>query len=318
MIATLKVITILVTAFIGIFASLTNFRDHRGRITRHGWIGLLGVIAAGSSAAGLQLYSDAQQEKSVFAILSEIDRTLHPLPGLTVQFSLRPDWQKEGFRNYFNKMEASFDHATSFGSFPFPRREESPLLNYTVCDVNLALLFYREIIDPASFEYNISGSGEDLRIRVTNPCQYSNFPIAISVGRFSWDYDLRGAKLRRLDLMVDDRKIDSTSDEWKSNGKIASLHDLLGAQLIVQLDSPGYPVNAEFTRNTIQEYRQSIQLADLIIRLQNGIVMRFDADNLKRYSGKNGFAVYSFIFPKTMGELIKATQYDQFKKLRNE
>ena len=143
MIATLKVITILATAFFGIFASLTNFRDHRGRITSHGWIGLVGVIAAGLSAAGLQLYSDTQQEKSALAILNEIDRTLHPLPGLTVEFSLRPDWQKEGYRNYFTKMEAGFDHATSFGSFPFPRREESPLLHYTVCEMDLVLLFYR-------------------------------------------------------------------------------------------------------------------------------------------------------------------------------
>ena len=62
--ATLKVITILLTAFFGVYASLTNFRDGKGRITRHGWIGLVGVIVAGLSAAGLQIYSDAQQRKA--------------------------------------------------------------------------------------------------------------------------------------------------------------------------------------------------------------------------------------------------------------
>lgn len=320
MIATLKVITILATAFFGIYASLKNFRDHRGRITRHGWIGLIGVITAGLSAASLQLYSDAQQEKSIFAILNEIDRTLHPLTGLTVELSLRPDWQKEGYRSYFAKTESGFEHKRSFGSMPFPRLEESPLIQYTVCEIDAKLLFYREPIDPTRFEYDLRGSREDLSISVTNPCKLSHFPIPLSLGedRFSWEYDLRNAKLRRLDLVVHKREIDTRSDQWLGNGNITSLQDLLGAQLIVQLDAPGYPVNSEFTKATIREYRQSVQLANLIVRLSNGIVMRFDADNLQRYTAKNGFPFYSFVFPKTETELIKATQYDRFKKLDEE
>lgn len=255
--------------------------------------------------------------------MSEIDRTLHPLPGLTVELSLRPDWQKEGYRNYFAETESMFRRlrqARSFGDIPFPRLEESPLLHYTVCEIDAELLFNREPIDPTRFEYKLRGSGEDLRVSVTNPCQFSHFPIPLSgeKGGFSWEYDLRNAKLRRLDLVVDNRKINTSSNQWLTNGNITSLHDLLGAQLIVQLDAPGYPATSEFTPATIREYRQSVQLADLIVRLPNGIVMRFDADNLQRYSGKNGFPFYSFIFPKTKTELIKATQYDRFKKLGEE
>jgi hypothetical protein len=205
MIAILKVITILVTAFFGIFGSFVNFRDRTGRITRNGWIGLLGVIVAGLSAACLQLYSEAQQEKSTLAMLTEINRTLHPLPGLKVGYSLRPDWQKEIFRKYFTELEASFNHPTSFGTRPFPEREGSPILHHTVCYVEVILFFFREVIDPARFEYKLQNSGEDLRINVLNPCQYAsilgNLKLT-ALGGFSWDYDRRTGKLRRLDFEV--------------------------------------------------------------------------------------------------------------------
>ena len=257
--------------------------------------------------------------------MSEIDRTLHPLPGLTVTFSLRPDWEKEKFRSYFIKTEASFKHATSFGTLFFPKREESPLLHDTLCQVDVALLFFREAIDLAKFKYNISGSGEDLKIHISNPCRFSdlvsNLPIPISVdkvGRFTWEYYLREKKLRRLDFTVDVRSIEATSHDWTSNGTITSLHDLLGAQLIVQLHAPGLPNSAEFSRNTIQEYRQAIDLAELIIRLQNGIVMRFDADNLQRSTVKDSLAICSFTFPKTMRDVLKATEFQRFKKLEDE
>jgi hypothetical protein len=315
MIATLKVITILATAFFGIFGSLVNFRDRTGRITRNGWIGLVGVIVAGLSAACLQLYSEAQQEKSTLTMLTEINRILHPLPGLRVSYSLRPDWQKEGFRKYLTKVEASLP-PTGFGTERFPKPEESPLLDDTVCSVSVELFFFREPIDPARFEYKLQNSGEDLRIQVSNPCRYALWDAKLggrTTGGFSWYFDRRDGKLRRFDFEVADKEIDSTSNLWRSNSKITSLQDLVGAQLVVQLHASGTLVDA-----VIDENRWSIELTELITRLRNGIVMGFDADNLKRFRGGDGFPAYSFIFPQTMEELIKATRYDQFKNLGDE
>jgi hypothetical protein len=149
----------------------------------------------------------------------------------------------------------------------------------------------------------------------------ANLPIKLKQklkprGHFSWEYHLRDTKLRRLDFVATLKQIDSTSDDWVSNGKITSLHDLLGTQLIVQLVAPGQPV--DFSGDTINEYRQAIDLTELIIRLPNGIVMRFDDDNFKRFTGKDTLAFYLFTFPKTMTELIKATEYKRFKKLHDD
>jgi hypothetical protein len=324
MIAALKVLTILATALFGVFGSLVNFRDLNGRITRFGWIGLVGVIAAGASAAALQVYSDLEQEKSTFAVLTEINRTLHPLPGLTVTVFLRPDWHKEGFNEYFSEIQAAFDHKTGFGNFPFQGRIQSALLNYTVCEVDAELLFYRVPIDPSHFEYKLADSGEDLRISFNNPCKYANWGLpAIATRVPNWDYDLRDGKLRRLDLEIRDQRIDSTSNQWRSNSKISSLQDLLGSQLIVQLVASGYPVNAKLmdaklTHEQLFDYRRSVHLAELLIRLPNGVVMSFDADNFVQFSGADGFPAYSFTFPGTMEKLVKATRYDQFKKLNRE
>jgi len=91
MIAALKIIAIVATALFGVFGSIVNFRDQNGRLTRNGWIGLTRVLLSGLLAAGLQVYSDQEQEHSTLAVLTEIERTLSPLNGLTITTNLSPD-----------------------------------------------------------------------------------------------------------------------------------------------------------------------------------------------------------------------------------
>lgn len=330
MIAILKFLTILMTGLFGVFASLVDFRDTSGRITRNGWIGLAGVITAGISAGALQVYSDFVDEKSTLeileqndAVLNEVNRTLHPLPGLTITYFLRPDWNADGLGQYYAEFQQTWGNVTSppaktttigMQTFPpFPPFDDNSLLADTLCHVHLQLLFFREPIDPATFEFDIGNVGEDLRIQARNPCELdSHFSGELSTTvpwRSYWDYAFLNGKLKWLDMKVARLEIDSTSDEWRGNSKIASLQDLLGSQLIVQLGESGW------ADNDAQQLRKSIALANLIIRFQNGIVMNFDQDNLVLIAEDDQFRAYSFIFPDTMHELIKATSYDQFKKL---
>lgn len=339
MIAILKFLTILATALFGMFGSLVDFRDKSGKITRNGWIGLTGVIVAGISAGVLQVYSDLTEEKSTLtileqnsALLTEVSRTVYPLPGLTVSYFLRPDWDSDGFKQYFAEFERESvsgqkfgnvtlpPQETAFGTFPFPPHDENLLLTHTICDVDIELLFFRDPIDPTSFEYDIRRVGEDLRIKVSNPCEFDKYfagtRAVTATGKYFWDYGLLNGKLQWLDLEIRPIEIDSTSNQWRGNSRITSLYDLLGSQLIIQLGASGIPTDTQLTKDDIQRHRKSIALADLIIRLRNGIVMRFDQENLILIAENDQFRAYLFLFPNTMQELIEATFYDQFKKVK--
>jgi hypothetical protein len=261
-IATLKVIAILATALFGVFGSFANFRDTRGRITRLGWVGLSGIIVSGGLAAGLQLYTDAEQERSVLEIVQEIDKSLHPLSGLHVKALLRPDWQKDEFRSYLRKFEASQPAKTAFGNTPFPQIDEAPLLHYSVCQVDLVLLFYRKPIDLSAFAYKLEGSGEDLRIDVHNECATADFlrRLGAKTPQINWEFDIRDGKLRRLDLELPEATIQGTAYAWVGNGKISSLQDLLGAELVIQLVSPSIVDRPpEFARAKVEDYRKSVR-----------------------------------------------------------
>jgi hypothetical protein len=325
MLAVLKVLTILVTAVFGIYGSLVNFRDAAGRVTHHGWIGLIGVVLAGTSAAALQLHSEAENEETTRALQDDVRRSLQPLPGLTVSVGLRPDWHNVHARSYLNEILKSqadiagelpnLSSRTAFGEYPFIKAKDTPLLLRSVCELNTELFFYRKPIPPSSFKYDLSNSGEDLRIRVVNPCWFATLPGVEmgSTSRFGWEFDLREGQLHRVDFVMPDVPISPKSDEWSSNSKISSLQDLLGAQLIVQARTGSIPPSKE-----IAAFRQSISVAILVIRLPSGVVLQFDADNLTRIKNGQGDYVYFFTFPKTMTELLNSTRYDRFKQLNKD
>jgi len=146
------------------------------------------------------------------------------------------------------------------------------------------LFLYRKPIPPSSFKYDLSNSGGDLRIRVVNPCWFATLPGVEmgSTSRFGWEFDLREGQLHRVDFVMPDVPISPKSDEWSSNSKISSLQDLLGAQLIVQARTGSIPPSKE-----IAAFRQSISVAILVIRLPSGVVLQFDADNLKLHQGRS-------------------------------
>lgn len=332
----LTILTILCTALFGIYGSLFDFRNRAGRVTIHGWIGLLGVVVCGISAASLEIYSKRQDDRTSKLLQSEIEKSIYPLAGLIVDAALRPDWKQQEFKTYSDSFRKhlsdelgwggnkSLVSDTGFGMYPFLEkdRRNNPLIVDTVCLMEIELLFYREPIALSTFSFNISGSGEDLRISVSNPCATSNMfgLLSDNKGRFNqqessqfwWEFDQRNGRLHRLDFALDGIAVASTSNLWKSNGRVSSLHDLLGAQLIVQLRIPSVPATT-----TVAEYRKWVHLSELLLRLPNGVVLRFDSDNLDEFEGTDGFKAYAFAFPESIEELLRGTSYDQFKQLHS-
>jgi hypothetical protein len=334
--STIKVLAIISTALFGFYGTFFNLRGKPGKrpepISVHGWIALAGVFIAAATTAGLQLYTDKQQESSSFTLLSDINRTLHPLAGLKISVRVRPDWSKAAFRPYLDGIERGLDDAgrmaakmppvevlgekyslgsleTAFGSYPFA--DDGSLVRTAICDQQVVLLFYRAPVPTTHFHYAVDGVGEDLEIRLHSPCR---FEMATShdkpLSGMDWDFDRRNGVLHRLDLSFIDTVADPTSRDWRGNGTVTSLQDLLGGQLIVLLYAPMLPSSAD-----VEEGRKAIFIANLIPRMTNGVVLRFDSDNLTAFRDETGEQAYSFMFPATLEELLRAPRGTMSSKI---
>lgn len=325
LLAVLKFFSIVSAAFFGIYASLANFRDNKGKITKSGYIGLTGVICSATIAGFLQVYSDAESSKrSVLLteqnniILSDIRRSLNPLNGLEVDFSLEPNWKDPDFRVFYENFKNRRDsNETSFGGAGLPDVQREPLLNDVLYPVGLKLFFFKEPIKADTFDYQnyqsvTGGVGEDLYVEITNPAKNVQYDVK-SDSYVSLEQITELGEVLRLYLEARGIKIISTSLDWRSNSKIISLYDLLGCQLLIQLDASGYRPESDF--ELIEKKRKEVILTELVLKIPNGIVMSFDKDNLKEITVADAYKLYEFNFPEEMDELITSTEYNEFKQI---
>jgi hypothetical protein len=260
MVAALKIIAIVATALFGVFGSIVNFRDQNGRLTRHGWIGLAGVLLSGLLAAGLQVYSDQQEEHSTLAILTEIERTLSPLNDLTITTNLSPDWEKTPYHEYVNTIEEYYQtngpSQTSVGSLLYDINKV-PLFRYTVLDMVPHFYFFTKPIDPSKFNYSLeASSGANLHLEVTSDFR---FLYLIHTNNCRWDAELKDGKLIRAEMVTKTEPTKVTIVDNDAN--IYSIQDLLGSQLIIYLDDGGgYPIDRDFPEEKIRAFRQLVTL----------------------------------------------------------
>jgi hypothetical protein len=326
MIAALKIIAIVATALFGVFGSIVNFRDQNGRLTRSGWIGLTGVLLSGLLAAGLQVYSDQQQENSTLSILKNIERNLSPLNDLAITTNLSPNWEKAPYHEYVNTIEdyyrTKFQNETSIGGLLYDINNIS-LFQYTILEMVPHFYFYKTPIDPSKFSYSVdTSSGANLHLEATSACRFLAFMTLlknergdfVDANNCRWEAELKDGKLIRAEMVTKTEPSKVTIVD--NDATIYSIQDLLESQLIIYLDDGGgYPIDKNFPREKIQAARQLVTLVSTIIALPNGISMQFDSDNLKSFVSKSGYAAYSFTYPKTIKELIEATHVHKFKHL---
>ena len=309
----------------------------------------MGVIVASSVVGLLQVYSSYQEDRRAIelldknnTILSEINRTLNPLQGLTAEVLLTADWSVGRLKEYFTDFDRSFpDDITVFGweTLPKPlcgadvklarpvlrpgRSCEKGLVIYDVfCAFDLVLLFYKEHISTGNFRYEGSGEshGEDLKIKFGNLCSFTQTSATaaheleqvIGVPEESFlDFDVREGQLRRLDFRMIYDNADLLFRNWYSNSRTISLHDLMGSQLIIQMHVPFIVTSAER-----HELLRSVILRQLVLKLPQGIFLSFNTDNLTRHQSEDEYDFYSLIFPDTLDDLLELTSYDEFSYVR--
>ena len=102
MFETLKLILIIVTTSVGAIGSVVQFRDQSGRIRLAGITILSTIVLAGIGAAVLEHLEQQNQNKQTMeiieqnnAIMEDVKRTVFPLAGLSLEYSMSIDWNSQ-------------------------------------------------------------------------------------------------------------------------------------------------------------------------------------------------------------------------------
>lgn len=107
----MKLFAGLATAAFGILGIGTETRDRQGKLTRNGWIALVGIVVAGLFAIGTSVYEfssgqvkAAQDRLKSEQLLRSMRRGIYPLRGMTVSYSLDFDQGIPGIAEYKAKL----------------------------------------------------------------------------------------------------------------------------------------------------------------------------------------------------------------------
>jgi hypothetical protein len=226
--------------------------------------------------------------------LARFNSVLTPL--LPLAFGSGIPWITGGAGGMDGKTYEQFGFSAAAPMAPDRTTEK---LAYTLLGYSeVSLQFFKKPIAPNDHPL-ISGNWQsdikaDLKLGVS-----SDFFGRESGTPHSIEYELesRQFKIRSFGLSSDPRY-------WEGTGKIVGLPDLIGAQMFVDLRSvmvSGDPTVDQY----LKEIRKGLELQTLIVSLSSGSEFWFRTENLQKHTDKEGYPIYSFVFPKTMEELRK-------------
>lgn len=259
--------------------------------------------------------------------LNEVSRGLYPIKDVRIGYWIRVPTDHVQLRSYldrFNKeltplLPLPFNNGprwirggrgeagggTTYAAFgfsadaPIAPNETTEKLAYTILGYSeIELQFFKNPIAPSDHP-QISGNwasniAPDLKLAVTAGLSSEGLS-----GEHVIEYELKSQqfRLQSLGLASDPRY-------WQSTGKIVGIPDLLGAQMFVLL--PSIMVSGDRAIDQfIPEIRKGFELDTLIVSLSTGREFWFRGSDLKKQTTKNGYPIYSFIFPNTSDELRK-------------
>lgn len=288
----LKVLSIVSTAFFGLFASLTNFRDVNNKITLNGKIALVGVIISSILAGSVQVLNDKvieDQSNELMAqnnaILLDVRKTLNPFSEIKVNYYLSYDLNDKLIFDSIDKYTSS--------------KKNLPIIFKNNIEFNQSSNLYRAIKFTRPDIYFCKESVSHDSIKKYNErygFSLKTFDLKLSQKKdlifdFYYGYNKKGQLF--LDK-YDSFSLKSVDENWTGNGSITSVYDLLGLQLLVH-------VNTEFVPSDEYLFLGSkILLSNLTLTLQDGSELSFNNKYFEKIEGTN---IYSLILPKKLEEL---------------
>lgn len=271
------------------------------------WIDYIEKSRASRSAAE---ESRTNSEKTL-QILTDISRTLNPFKDVRVDFDISYPFDDSDLIQYRQRLDKELRdlHLADDPNQPTKGvhwgvkddkgnvlevviRQDSPLLPDRATEPSawgvfsrrgLSLYWFKTPIDPTTFDDFRRRPSPDIEMNLT-----SDYSDKIEV-----DYDLNTKSIRFWGYGIQPRP-----ETWRSTGKIISLLDLPGSQLIVEL---AYDSAVTFFKDM-----KRVNLPESI-DISIGVAERspFDLWRFKKYKGPSGTTYFVYLFPKTYAELLQ-------------
>jgi len=190
-----------------------------------------------------------------------------------------------------NKIEAVRLHE---GSPLLPKGFTENLAFQVFFRPGLILNFFKTPTNPATFDV-FSGDRPDIEMRRDRDDNDRK--------KIEWEYDLKD---RSITFRASGIGILSRPETWNSSGRIVSMLDLPGAQLIVQL---GYDQAVSALASADPKERlERINLPNSIrvyIQVGDRRELTLRGRDFEQYKGPNGTTNFVYTFPKTYEELLQ-------------
>jgi hypothetical protein len=324
----------------GVMALLVEYKDKKtGRMTKWGRYALCGLAISfliGTSNLWIdytqksrKTRDDAERSRinteKTLQIVTDINRTLNPFKDVRVTFAIsypfdHPDLARylqrldEGVRALLPDMQSSHEEIQGVswqmekggrivwvriheGSPLFPSRSSEPLAFQVFLRRGLTLNFFKTPISPSTFDLR-SDDIPDIRMSFDED-EYKN--------EIEVRYDLESKAIEFVGY-----GILSKPESWESSGKIVSMLDLPGTQLIIQLEYDAAATVFATPRNLAGwEHLERINLPhsiDVDLAIADRRSWHLPQQRFELYKGPRGTTNFVYSFPNSYEEILTETE----------
>jgi hypothetical protein len=313
----------------GVAALLVEYKDkNTGKVTKWGRYALIGVgVSFLIGASNLWLdYTQKKREsreaanksreaaEQTLRIVNDISRTLNPLKEVRATFQATYPFDQpelagyrrrldEGVRKSISMMNGKdakktaswFDgfaggpNAQMFSVPPasplFPDPIKERFAHTVFSGTRLEIDFYKDPIDPARYDGMFPASPRS--------------DLHMSFGSDGTHYSAVQYELETKKLQTAGFQFLTDPKYWDSSGKIVSVLDLAGTQMIVRVEQGGEINYAE------RDKQMKLDLDGLGLQVADRRSWSLRKDSLKLFKTADGSPFYVYIFPKTFDGLIQ-------------
>jgi hypothetical protein len=340
-IAALKIAGALVGGVLGVMGVLLNFKRPDNRLTGWGVLVLIGIALSaaagvfGSIAEAYKAKSEAAlQSARTETLLKELSRTVQPITQLEITYWATVPSDAPGVQAYVDRVSKAIEaqkdqlrqlvflneediQVTAFGlndepltidlglhSSLWPRGNEPPVGDVAL-EFSLSVFLRKTPIKTEDFRAIVGTDGPDV-------ADWLATALPSVVGG-------RGRNRLIFDRRTKSLEVFGTSEfpkaMWHSNGKITSIVDLYGAQLIFlppnALNVRLPPKWAQFVRPKVAELTRTLNLKTVVLKFREGRSLWISGKALKKSEFKGGYPAFSIVLPTDEAGFIKLVSRDE-------
>lgn len=334
-IALCKAVGVLVAGGLGAAAIIhSKLHDEvTGKLNARGKYFLVGICI--SSAVGIvtsvfetwKAKSESQEQAArTEQVLREINRSIQPIGEFKLSYWIEIPKGNTGVDQYIDRIRAGID-----SRLPMLRNYSSAIqqdeikgLSVTVLDRDASIwrvsISHESDLWPISTdEEGIKNLAEFMSVSIhmmRKPVNPENFAPVFGLTDFGvfenfldarthFEWDLKDQKL------ILSATVEFPKELWYSNGRISSVLDFYGAQMMVFFPgSSDYVVPEAFLQhgmkvNNTKELSRSLNIESFLLSFGNGRSISVSGDKFKKTKYKDGYPVFSVIFPSNEDDFRK-------------